>query len=82
MRYDTSMQKNKFLAFCPAMSGVVGLTFVPGITNEKPQSREEVIDKFTNLYYASNVHYRTKLSSRRDLHSALHPGMGLSFGEE
>lgn len=56
------MQKDKFLVMFLPILGIVGLTFVPGITNEKPQSREEVIDKFTNVYYASNVHYRTKLS--------------------
>lgn len=54
------MQKNKFLVLCLALSGIAGLSFVPGITNEKPQSREEAINRFTNLYFASNVHYQTK----------------------
>jgi hypothetical protein len=62
MRYDTSMQKNKFLVVCLAITGTVGIAFVSGIPNEKPQSREEVINRSTNLYYASSVHYRTKLS--------------------
>jgi cephalosporin hydroxylase len=60
MLYDTDMQKNKFLVLCLAILGIAGVTFVSGIPGEKPQSREEVIAEFTKLYYASNVHYRTK----------------------
>ena len=54
------MSKKKWLSLSLALSGFLALFGASGIPGEEQRSREEIIADFTKLYYASNVHYRTK----------------------
>jgi cephalosporin hydroxylase len=53
------MQLNKSLVLGLAALAVFGLVFGSSVANEKPPSRAETIERFTNLYFATNVHYQT-----------------------
>jgi cephalosporin hydroxylase len=54
------MLKKRCLFSYLAVSGLFVLSAASGIPGEGQRSRDEVIADFTKLYYASNVHYRTK----------------------
>jgi cephalosporin hydroxylase len=53
------MRVNKFLVLSLAAWGVFGLVRCSNGASEKPLSRAQTIERFTNLYFASNVHYQT-----------------------
>jgi cephalosporin hydroxylase len=54
------MAKKRWLFLSLTVLGLLGIFGASGIPGEERRSREEVIADFTKLYYASNVHYRTK----------------------
>lgn len=60
MLYNMPMTKRNSLILALSLVGLIGSAFPPLITKGEKASRDEIIENFTKIYFASNVHYQTQ----------------------